>query len=442
MSGLAIETVADGSPAGRAGLLPGDRLLRINGKAVRDVIDYSYLIFDDEPELLLEDRTGARRHVTLSAAPGEPTGISFAPPEPKRCGNSCIFCFVHQLPKGLRRSLYVKDEDYRLSFLQGTYVTLTNIKGYELRRIISQRLSPLYISVHATDPLIREQMLGRTGILPILEQLETLARGRIMMHTQVVLCPGINDGPTLERTVNDLSALYPAIQSLAIVPLGVTSHRQKLPALASVDRDYSENFLKIWLPKMRALNKRVGMPFLQIADEFFLKAGCEFPKLNEYGELPQWENGVGMVPLFNKEAASAVKRAKPLPRKIDVTVATGQSALDFTGRFVADLNIRTGSSIKAVAIPNRLFGETVTVTGLVCGRDIISALEGIDIGEALLIPSVMLKDCDGSFLDDLTPSDIASRLSRKVISFDGTPSGLYRTIRQMAKKAGERVADL
>lgn len=433
MTGMLIETVLPGSPADRAGLLPGERLLAIDGHRLRDLIDYTWLASDDEAELTVANQHGEQRIVLLEPEPGEPPGLTFAPPEPKRCGNNCVFCFVHQLPKGLRRPLYVKDEDYRLSFLQGTYVTLTNLKETELRRIIKQRLSPLYISVHATDPLLRERLLGRTGIPPILEQLTRLAQARIQMHTQVVLCPGLNDGAALEQTVDDLSTLYPAVQSLAIVPVGLTSHRQRLPQLTAVDSAYAAAFVEQWLPRMRALNKRLREPFLQLADEFFLKAGHPFPSLKEYGDLPQWENGVGMVPWFQKEAASVLRRAKPLSRPLQATVVTGRSAAVLVNDFLQELAGKTGALLTAEAIPNRLFGEGVTVTGLISGRDIIAALQGRQLGELLLIPGVMLKEGEGCFLDNLTPADVGQALGVPTCSFDGTPAGLYALLRQRTR---------
>ncbi len=434
MTGLLIETVLPGSPAERAGLMPGEHLLAIDGQRLRDLIDYTWLASDDEAELTVRDRSGTQRNVWLEPEPGEPLGLTFAPPEPKRCGNNCLFCFVHQLPKGLRRPLYVKDEDYRLSFLQGTYVTLTNLKGTELRRIIAQRLSPLYISVHATEPLLREQLLGRSGIPPILEQLTRLAEARIQMHTQVVLCPGLNDGPHLEQTVSDLAALYPAVQSLAVVPVGLTSHRQRLPQLTPMDRAYAADFLDQWLPRMRALNKRLGEPFLQLADEFFLKAGRPFPALKEYGDLPQWENGVGMVPWFQHQAGRVIKRARPLARPLTATVVTGCSAIGFVSEFLREVASRTGAVLNAIAIPNRLFGERVTVTGLVAGRDIVATLQGQTLGELVLVPEVMLKEGEGRFLDDLTTQELSQALQLPVVNFEGTPAGLYKALKHLTKK--------
>ena len=436
MIGLLIESVVPGSPADRAGLLAGESLLGIDGQRLRDVIDYAYLAFDDEAELTVADNSGGQRIVLIEPEPGEPLGLSFATPQPKRCGNNCVFCFVHQLPKGLRRPLYVKDEDYRLSFLQGTYVTLTNLKPSELHRIIKQRLSPLYISVHATDPALRERLLGKTGIPPIIEQLTTLSEARIQMHTQVVLCPGLNDGPALEQTISELASLYPAVQSLAVVPVGLTDHRQRLPELRPVDSAYAAGFLKHWLPKIRAINKQVGEPFLQLADEFFLKAGHPFPDIKEYGDLPQWENGVGMVSYFTDQATKVLRKAKPLTRSIKATIVTGESAGGFVGGFLHELSTKTGATLTMAAVQNQLFGKTVTVTGLISGSDIITALKGQQLGEALLLPEVMLKEGEGCFLDDLTLQDVSTALKLPAISFDGTPGGLYKVLQKLSKQKG------
>jgi len=432
-AGILIETVTSGSPAQRGGIRAGDRLMAINGQKVRDVIDYAYLAFDDDPAMEVVGADGKHRLVRLVPAPGEPLGLSFSAPEPKRCGNKCLFCFVHQLPKGMRKPLYVKDEDYRLSFLQGTYVTLSNLKKSELRRIIEQRLSPLYISVHATDPLLREQLLGKTGIPPILEQLTALAAARIQLHTQIVLCPGLNDGAALEKTVSDLAALYPAVQSLAVVPVGLTEHRKHLPPLLPVDQGYAAAFLDNWLPRMRVLNKQLGAAFLQLADEFFIKAGYPFPPLSEYGDLPQWENGVGMVPWFFKEAGQVVRRAKPLP-PISATIVTGTSSAGFVSQFLRQLAEKTGAQLTTAPIPNRLFGASVTVTGLLSGNDIIAGLRDTVPGEYLLLPAVMLKEGEGTFLDNLKPDDLEQALGRNVVVFDGSPGGLYRIIAKLARK--------
>jgi putative radical SAM enzyme (TIGR03279 family) len=430
---LLIEGVAPGSIADEFELQAGDHLLAVNGHRLRDLIDYSYYT-SSEQELLLEiaRADGEIWELEVEREVGEPLGLTFAPPPAQHCRNNCIFCFVHQLPRGLRKPLYVKDEDYRLSFLNGNYVTLANITKVELSRIIEQRLSPLYISVHATNPELRQKLLGKQGIPPILDQLQVLAAARITLHTQVVLCPGINDGPALERTVFDLAALYPAVQSLAIVPLGLTRHRRGLPQLQAVDTEYAKAFITEWGPRTRALKKSLGEPFLFLADEFYLKAGLPLPPLREYGDLPQIENGVGMVPLFLRDAARVVKAARRIG-DFRVTVITGVSSFAFVGEFLTQLGEKTGLTIVPLAVENHLFGKSVTVSGLVSGNDIVAALSGVEVGRALLVPDVMLKEGEGMFLDDLPLEDLGKELPCKVVTFDSTPQGVYRTLKLLAK---------
>jgi putative radical SAM enzyme (TIGR03279 family) len=432
MKGLLIESVVPGSITDELGLAAGDRLLAVNGHGLRDIIDYSYHTSGEE-ELLLEVSKPDHElwELEIEREQGQPLGLILAAPEPARCRNNCVFCFVHQLPKGLRKPLYVKDEDYRLSFLNGNYVTLANLKPAELKRIAMQRLSPLYISVHATNPALRELLLGRPGVPPILEQLRKLAEARITLHTQVVLCPGLNDGQELERTVADLAALYPAVQSLAVVPLGLTRHRQHLPLLRPVDESYTHEFISLWEPRARALNKRLGQPFLSLADEFYLKAALPFPPLRTYGDLPQIENGVGMVPLFLRDAGRTLRTARNLGA-FRVTVVSGVSAFGFVADFLKKLEEKTGVEIVAVAVENRLFGENVTVSGLVAGNDITAMLAGKDIGSALLLPDVMIKEGEDLFLDDVSLEELGRRLDCRVVVFDATPRGCYRAIRALS----------
>jgi len=435
MSGLLIEFVAPGSIADELEVAAGDRLLSVNGHPLRDLIDYSYYTAIDQ-ELLLEvaKPDGELWELEVEPDEGESLGLIFAAPHPARCNNNCIFCFVHQLPRGLRKPLYVKDEDYRLSFLNGNYVTLANLKPAELKRIIQQRLSPLYISVHTTNPALREQLLGKTGIPPIMVQLQNLAAARICMHTQVVLCPGLNDGAELERTVNDLAGLYPAVQSLAIVPLGLTSHRARLPQLTGVGNDYAREFISKWEPRSRQLAKLLGEPFLYLADEFYLKAGLPFPSLKNYGDLPQIENGVGLVPLFLRDAAKTVRSARPIG-SFRATLVTGMSAFGFVSDFARSLGDKTGVQIVPHAVANRLFGASVTVSGLVAGNDIISSLQSEEIGAALLVPDVMIKEGEGLFLDDVSLEELGRRLGCRVVVFDSTPQGCYRALRILGKES-------
>lgn len=433
MAGLRIDSVAPGSVASELEVAAGDRLLAVNGQPLRDLIDYSYYTASEEELLLeIEKPDGELWELEIERDAGEPMGLTFSAPAPARCVNNCLFCFVHQLPKGLRKPLYVKDEDYRLSFLNGNYVTLANIKKTELNRIIAQRLSPLYISVHATNPELRERLLGKSGIPNILEQVQKLAAARIVMHTQVVLCPGLNDGDELQRTVNELVALYPAVQSLAVVPLGLTAHRRKLPRLTPVDAGYAREFIAVWQRQAEALRRKLHQPFLFLADEFYLKAGLPFPPLKEYGDFPQLENGVGMVPLFMQEAARLLRRVRPIGT-FRATVVTGVSSFGFVGDFLAKLAERSGVDIVPLAIENKLFGPTITVSGLVTGNDIVTAVAGCDTGSCLLVPDVMLKEGEGVFLDDVSLDELQRRIGCPVIVFDSTPGGCYRALCSFGK---------
>lgn len=427
MSGLTIDKVMPGSIAEELELEPGDRLLSVNGHPLRDVIDYNYFASDDELELEVEKGDGELWELEVERDEGEPLGLSFQAPVPARCGNNCVFCFVHQLPRGLRGPLYVKDEDYRLSFLYGNYVTMANIGRAELDRIKEQRLSPLYISVHATDAALREKLLGKSGILPILDVIRELAEARITMHTQIVLCPGWNDGDAFARTVEDLAALHPWVSSLAVVPVGLTEHRQNLPPLAPVSREFAAAFVDKWYAESRLLEERLGAPFLFLADEFYIKGELPFPELTNYGDLPQLENGVGMIPLFLSEAEQVLEEAGAL-KPGSFTVVTGESPYRYLADFLERLSDATGVSVRPVAVRNRLFGPTVTVTGLVCGADVVAALQGMELGELVLVPDVMLKEGEGVFLDNLTLDDVERQLGAPVQVVESTPYGIYEAL--------------
>jgi putative radical SAM enzyme (TIGR03279 family) len=434
MAALRIDSVAPGSIADELEVSAGDRLLAVNGLPLRDLIDYSYYTASEEELLLeIEKPDGELWELEVERQAGEPLGLTFSAPAPARCANNCLFCFVHQLPKGLRKPLYVKDEDYRLSFLNGNYVTLANLKAPALNRIVEQRLSPLYISVHATNPVLRERLLGKPGIPPVLGQLQQLAAARIVMHTQVVLCPGINDGEELQRTVSELAALYPAVQSLAIVPLGLTAHRRNLPQLTPVGVEYAREFVTVWQPDAEALHRKLRKPFLFLADEFFLKAGLPFPPVKEYGDFPQIENGVGMVPLFMKEAATLLRGIRPIGA-FRATVVTGVSSFGFVRDFLSELADKSGVDIVPLAVDNKLFGASITVSGLIAGNDIVTALESRDVGACLLVPDVMLKEGEGVFLDDVSLDGLEQRVGCPVIVFDSTPGGCYKALRSFGRK--------
>jgi len=429
--GLLIGNVMVGSIAEEFEIEVGDRLLMINGSIVRDIIDYNFHTSDDELLFLIKKVDGDLWEIEFDR-PDEGIGISFVAPVTASCGNNCIFCFVHQLPRGLRKPLYVKDEDFRLSFLYGNYVTLSNILPEEMERIKEQRLTPLYISVHTTDKALRERLLGLKSLVPILETMQKLSASGIVMHTQIVLCPGINDGAALEKTVNDLAALYPMVASLAIVPLGLTRHRKGLEILAPVTEEYAASFVDEWLPKQYALEERLEGDFLHLADEFFIKGKRFFPPINRYGDLSQFENGVGMIPLFLEESAVVLEDAKSLSLP-PITVVTGFSPYQYLLDFIDDLAARISVNIKLVPISNRFFGDEVTVTGLVTGSDIIAGLEGLAKGSILLIPDVMLKEGEGLFLDEMNVDDIAATLQCETDIFESSPEGFYLKLVELAE---------
>lgn len=439
MKGLVIESITPGSIAAELGLEPGDRLLAINGHPVRDIIDYHYWCEGDNLLMDIEKPDGTVWECELDLSDdSQAMGLIFQPPKPAHCRNKCLFCFVHQLPKGLRKPLYVKDEDYRLSFLYGNYVTLANISRSDVRRIKRQRLSPLYISVHATDPDLREKLLGKQGIMPILEVMKSLADSGISMHTQIVLCPGINDGEQLMKTISALVDLHPQVASIAVVPVGLTSHRRGLPLLTPVTAEYAASFIAEWQPQMGRLARELGAPFLFLADEFYLKAGAPFPPISTYGDFPQLENGVGMVPLFRREADRVLKRSHRVISG-SASIVTGYSAFPVISEFLARLGEKTGLSLRPVAVESRLFGPSVTVAGLIAGRDIIEALKGEDMsGDLVIVPDVMLKEGEGIFLDDLTPGDIERELGVHVAVAETSPVGLFELLKREFGARGKR----
>lgn len=430
-SGITIETVEPGSIAEELEIESGDRLLAINGNPIQDIIDFGYYSGEEELLLEIEKQDGEIWEIELMREEGESLGILFESPNPLSCSNSCLFCFVDQLPRGLRRSLYVKDEDYRLSFLYGNFVTLSSLGREEVRRICEQRLSPLYISVHATEPDLRAKLLGNCECPPVLDLLTELASSGIVMHTQIVLCPGLNDGSHLERTVRDLAALFPQIASLAVVPLGLTRFRESLPKLHPVTRDYASELLAVWQPLVHELATELGTPFLFFADEFYIKAEKPFPPLSEYGDLPQIENGVGMVPLFLEEAEDVLGRAEPM-REMVVAVVTGESAYPYLEDFLHELAEKTMVAFRVVPVKNSLFGDSVTVAGLVPGKDILKIVRGggFEDVDAVLIPDVMLKEGDGVFIDDVTLEELRDVLGILVEVCESTPSGLYDSLKR------------
>ena len=430
---LEILTVEPGSIGAELELEAGDCLLAINGRPVRDLLDF--LLAEADEELLLEVRkfSGELWDLELEKDAGQPLGLEFEHPQPTQCGNNCIFCFVHQLPHGMRRSLYVKDEDFRFSYLYGSYVTLSNVGEADIERIIEQHLSPLYVSVHASDDQVRSQLLGRGGP-SILQMLQRLTEAGIEIHAQIVLCPGINDGAILEQSITALQALYPGVRSLAVVPVGLTGFRQRLPVLRPLEQAEAAAVIATVHAWQERCLGRFGSRFVFAADELYLKAKAPLPPVAAYEDFPQLENGVGLLARFRAEAEDVLAQVPPLAAT-PVTVVTGTSAAAEVERFVTALAAASGAELRLVVAASRFFGGHVSVAGLLTGADLLAALQGRDLGSALLIPAVMLREGDDLFLDDLSPIDLERELGVPVRIFDDTPQGLLEALEDLADES-------
>ncbi len=427
---LEILTIESGSIAEELGLQPGDRLLTVNGDPVNDLLDY---LVEEPSELLyveIERSDGELWELDIEHDSDEPLGLGLPHPDPKQCGNNCLFCFVHQLPRGMRRTLYVKDEDYRFSYLYGAYVTLTNLSEQDLQRILKKKLSPLYVSVHATDNELRSKLLGKRtqDVMPLLQR---LVEGGIEIHTQIVVCPGINDGDHLAHTCKELVSLAPGIKSLAIVPVGLTGHRQRLPELRIHTRQEAFELCE-WVETRQAeLLDRLGTRFIFAADELYLKAGKNFPSLTAYEDLAQIENGIGLIPQFRLHAAEVLDIADPLELP-SISLVTGVSAAEDIKTFAENIAQKCGLDLRVHVVENRFFSGYVTVAGLLTGQDLIEQLAGDSLGDVLLVPDVMLRDGDGLFLDDIHISDLAERLGVEVEVVPADPWGVWDMLDTLA----------
>ncbi len=422
VSGGTVSAVAPGSVAAAVGLRPGDVLAAVNGHSLRDVLDVQFYAAEEELELVV--RRGDQELVYQAERDyGLPLGLDFEQPTfdgIRRCGNRCEFCFVQQMPPGLRRSLYVKDDDYRYSVLYGSYITLTNLTASDWARLAEQRLSPLYVSVHATEPELRRTLLGRTDIPDILPQIDRLAGLGIALHTQIVLTPGVNDGEHLSRTVTDLAARYPAVLSVGVVPVGLTRyhrghcHRYTPPGARGV--------IDLLEPVQHAYRQQHGRTLLYLADEWYLLADRPIPPDPFYDDYPQLENGIGLARQFLDDYAGLDLQGQPVPDG-RYTLVCGTLIAPLMQHSASDLCERSGAQLEVVPVPNHTFGEEVTVSGLLTGGDVLRALEGHDVGDILFLPEAMFADyMPGQqeadlprTLDELSPSDLASAVGRPVL---------------------------
>jgi putative radical SAM enzyme (TIGR03279 family) len=428
-TGVRVLAVEPTGQAARAGLRPGDRLLRVNGQPLRDLVDFHVQAGEERLAIDVE-RSGRPCSVVLERRWGRDLGLECEPPAPAEistCANKCVFCFIHQLPKGLRKSLYVKDDDYRLSFLHGNYITLTDLPESEIQRIVDLRLSPLYVSVHATDPELRHFLLGSPKTIrgDLMERLARLAAAGIRLHTQIVLCPGLNDGPHLERTVRELALLHPGVATIAVVPVGLTRHREGLYPLRSITPAEARAVLGAIHAWQDGFLARHGTRIVFAADELYLQAGHAIPPAVAYEGFTVVEDGVGLVRRFEDDLRRVLARTRrPRWRGSRVaTVVTGELFGPILDRLLADLDV-PGLRTEIVSVSNEFFGRAITVAGLLTGQDVATTLGGRQLGDVVLIPRVALTETKGVFLDDVAPADLEHHLGVPVRPIESSARGL------------------
>jgi len=421
-----VKAILPKSPAAKTKIAPGDALVKINGNDISDVLDYKFHSYESRLRLELTGVDGKTKRVKLKKPEGVDIGLEFTTflmDSERSCANKCVFCFIDQLPDGMRETLYYKDDDMRLSFLQGNYITLTNLTPRDIERIIELRISPINVSVHTMDPQLRNFMLGNKNAGKGIETLKTLAQAGITLNCQIVCCPGINDGAELERTMDGLAALSPHVNSVSVVPVGLTKHRQGLTQLRPFDMDLAlETVRQVERQRQRCLDAGLDTRVFFCADELYIKAGLELPDYEFYGDYPQLENGVGMMRLFITEFEDALAENTDGPSGGPFSVATGTMAAKYLTNLLNSTSEKYGSIDGMVyTIENDFFGGGVTVSGLITGGDLMRQLKERDLGERLLIPRNMLRRGEDVFLDDVTLCELSEHLGVpvRVVEQDG-----------------------
>lgn len=427
-----ILSVSKGSLAQRRGLKPGDKVLSINDEPLMDEIDYQALTAKKHVRMMVECSDGAKREIDFVKAPGHALGIQFEDSlicSPQTCGNHCLFCFVDQLPPGLRKSLYLKDDDWRLSLLTGNFVTLTNVGDREFSRILRRKASPLYISVQATDAKVREALLRHPHAGKLMQRLYQLKEAGLAFHGQIVICPDINDGQVLEQSIRDLMAMYPSALSLALVPVGMTRYREGLSPIRAFTRQDARKVLDIAQQYQEIALKELGTRFVFPADEMLSLAGETLPPTSYYEHFFQIENGIGMLSLFEDGLRQASQADMPPEETVakSVFLPCGTSVAPYLTEWVHQYAPK-GLNAKVVPVINHFFGESVTVTGLICGRDLVSQLKDKE-ADAILVVDDMLNSDNTLFLDDMTPQDVQKALEKPLIVFKNRGESFYEAMR-------------
>ena len=438
-----IKEIAEGSIAEELSLSPGDKLLSINGEAVEDVFDFRYLMSDELVTLLVEKPDGEVWELEVEKDENEDLGIVFESglmDDYRSCSNKCIFCFIDQMPPGMRETLYFKDDDSRLSFLQGNYVTLTNMSDHDVSRIIRYRMEPINISFQTTNPELRCLMLHNRFAGKALEKARLFYEAGITMNGQIVLCKGYNDGAELDRSIRDLSALAPVLQSVSVVPVGLTKYREGLCPLEAFTKQDAEQVLDLiegWQKKMMA---EYGLHFIHASDEWYILAGRDLPEEERYDGYLQLENGVGMLRLLESEVTAFLDTLTGDDRTAEGTIATGLLAAPFLKKHIEAIRKKYPNvDIRVKEIRNLFFGEKITVSGLITGQDLISQLkpEGV-FGEHLFLPCSMLREGEDVFLDDITVTDVEKKLGARVTVVQNSGADLVRAILGMRSDGEKR----
>lgn len=415
-------------------LTPGDELISINGQVIEDVFDYHYLVDDDYLELLVRKENGEEWELEIEKDYEEDLGIEFENSlmdEYRSCRNNCIFCFIDQMPEGMRETLYFKDDDSRLSFLQGNYVTLTNMSDHDIDRIIQYHLAPINISFQTTNPQLRCKMLNNRFAGDIFPKVQRLYEAGIEMNGQVVLCKGINDGEELERTIKDLTRYLPHLKSVSIVPVGLSKYRDGLYPLEPFNKEDAERVLDTVHQWQEKLYPEYGLHFIHCSDEWYILAERELPREDQYDGYLQLENGVGMLRLLEEEVKEALLHSGEESVKRQVSIATGRLAAPFIRKNVELVaNVYKDLEVEVFPIRNDFFGEMITVSGLITGQDLIAQLKNQKLGERLLIPCNMLRAGENVFLDDITVETVEKELDIPVVVVDEDGASFVRALTQ------------
>lgn len=427
-----VSSVAPGSIADEMEIEPGDVLVSINGQVPEDVFDYRYLMNEEEVLVLIRKPDGEEWELEIEKEYEEDLGMEFENglmDDYRSCRNKCIFCFIDQLPKGMRETLYFKDDDSRLSFLQGNYLTLTNMNDHDLERIIHYKLSPINISFQTTNPELRCKMLHNRFAGQIMDKVRRLKDAGIVMNGQIVLCKGVNDGEELERSIRDLTEFLPELQSVSVVPVGLTRYRDGLYPLQPFTKEDARQVLKTIHRWQKKMVQEHGMHFIHAGDEWYILAEQPVPEEETYDGYLQLENGVGMVRLLKEEVRETLAAIEGDDRSRDVTIATGELAAPFLQEHADALREKFPNvHIRVIAVRNEFFGEKITVAGLITGHDLIEQLKGQELGDRLLITTNMLKSGEPVFLDDLTVEDVEKTLQIKVSIVESSGNDFVNSI--------------